>query len=58
MALKEMRPAEVGKVEDRDENRRLFTQEAELLLRLSHPNIVTAYEDFEWEGGPMSSWNL
>ncbi|MBA3943671.1 MAG: protein kinase [Herpetosiphonaceae bacterium] len=52
VALKEMRPADVAKSEDRDENRRLFTQEAELLLRLSHPNIVTAYETFEWDGRP------
>ncbi len=31
----------------------LFDQEAELLLSLKHPNIVIAYEIFEWRGRPF-----
>lgn len=52
IALKEMRPAEAGKPEDLQESRMLFGQEAELLLSLKHPNIVGAYEIFEWRGRP------
>lgn len=52
IALKEMRPADASKLENEDEARSLFAQEAELLLQLSHPNIVAAYEVFEWEGRP------
>jgi eukaryotic-like serine/threonine-protein kinase len=52
MALKEMRPADVTKPEDLQEFRTLFSQEAELLLRLDHPNIVDAFETFEWNGRP------
>ncbi len=52
IALKEMRPADVTKPEEQQEFRMLFTQEAELLLRLDHPNIVDAFETFEWHGRP------
>lgn len=52
IALKEMRPAEAAKPEDLEESRMMFGQEAELLLGLKHPNIVTAYEIFEWRGRP------
>lgn len=52
IALKEMRPAEAIKPEDLQESRMLFEQEAALLLALKHPNIVTAYEIFEWSGRP------
>ena len=51
-ALKEMRPAEANSAEDLQESRMLFGQEAELLLSLKHPNIVKAYEIFEWRGRP------
>lgn len=52
-ALKEMRalpdtpPAEI------EENRRLFTQEAELLRTLQHPNLPVVAETFEHEGRPV-----
>ncbi len=52
VAVKEMRPAEATKPEDLQESRMLFGQEAELLLSLKHPNIVAAYEIFEWRGRP------
>src|SRR5689334_643115 len=52
IALKEMRPAEATKPEDLQESRMLFDQEAKLLLTLKHPNIVAAYEIFEWSGRP------
>ncbi len=52
IALKEMRPADATKPEEQQEFRMLFTQEAELLLRLDHPNIVDAFETFEWHGRP------
>jgi serine/threonine protein kinase len=50
LALKEMRPADVSKPEELQEFRTLFVQEAELLLRVDHPNIVDAFEMFEWQG--------
>src|SRR3712207_2001581 len=53
IALKEMSPAEPAKPEDLRESRMLFDQEAELLLGLKHPNIVIAYETFEWRGRPF-----
>lgn len=52
LALKEMRPSDVSKPEELQEFRTLFTQEAEMLLRLDHPNIVDAFETFEWQGRP------
>ncbi len=52
IALKEMRPAEATKPEDFQEARMLFSQEAEVLLNLDHPNIVDAFEIFEWHGSP------
>lgn len=48
VALKEMRPPENTPPEEIAERRLLFSQEAELLLGLSHPNIVKGYEIFEW----------
>ncbi len=52
VALKEMRSAEPTKPADMQESRALFTQESDLLLNLSHPNIVAAFERFEWDGRP------
>ncbi|GAC1356403.1 MAG: protein kinase [Herpetosiphon sp.] len=58
VALKEMRPASNVPSESPDENRRLFAQEAELLLRLAHQNIVGAYEVFDWDGRPYVAMEL
>jgi serine/threonine-protein kinase len=52
VALKEMRPPESTPPEEIEERRLLFAQEAELLLGLSHPNIVKGHEMFEWRGQP------
>lgn len=49
-ALKEQRPAEALKPEEVAEGRKLFKDEADLILRLHHPNIVAGEEYFEWQG--------
>lgn len=49
-ALKEQRPAEALKPEELEESRRLFEQEARLVLSISHPNVVGGRELFEWQG--------
>ncbi|HEX6290794.1 MAG TPA: protein kinase [Herpetosiphonaceae bacterium] len=49
-ALKEQRPAEALKPEELIESRQLFTQEAQMVLRINHPNAVRALELFEWQG--------
>jgi serine/threonine protein kinase len=49
-ALKEQRSAEVLKAEEIAESRQLFQQEAEMVLRLNHPNAVRGLELFEWQG--------
>ena len=49
IALKELRAADISNINDDKEGRDLFAQEAELLLRLRHPNVVMAYEIFEWQ---------
>jgi serine/threonine protein kinase len=49
-ALKEQRPAEALKPEEITESRQLFVQEAQLVLRLKHPNAVSGLELFEWQG--------
>lgn len=53
VALKEMKPADASKAEDLQDARNLFQQEADLLLQLQHPNVVRAYEIFEWESRPI-----
>ncbi len=53
VALKEMKPPEGTSPEEIQERHMLFIQEAELLLSLKHPNIVGAYERFEWRGQPF-----
>ena len=52
VALKEMQPPPNTPPEELEERRMLFRQEAELLLSLKHPNIVDAYEIFEWHAEP------
>jgi serine/threonine-protein kinase len=52
VALKEMRPPENTPPDEIAERRSLFSQEAELLLGLNHPNIVKGYEIFEWHNQP------
>ncbi len=49
-ALKEQRPAEVHTPEEEAESRQLFQHEAQLVLRLRHPNIVAGEELFVWQG--------
>ncbi|WP_026369615.1 protein kinase domain-containing protein [Kallotenue papyrolyticum] len=49
-ALKEQRPAEPLKPDELEESRRLFEQEARLVLSISHPNAVSGRELFEWQG--------
>lgn len=49
-ALKEQRSAEPLKPEEVGESRQLFAQEAQVVLRLKHPNIVGGRELFEWQG--------
>ncbi|MCU0494193.1 MAG: protein kinase [Chloroflexaceae bacterium] len=52
-ALKEMRPATDLPPEEAAENRKLFTQEAELLSKLSHPNLPVIADYFEYQGRPV-----
>jgi serine/threonine protein kinase len=49
-ALKEQRSAEPLKPEEIAESRQLFEQEAQMVLRLNHPNAVRGLELFEWQG--------
>jgi serine/threonine protein kinase len=49
-ALKEQRPAEPLKPDEQAEHRQLFAQEAQLVLRVNHPNAVRGLELFEWQG--------
>jgi serine/threonine protein kinase len=49
-ALKEQRPAEALAPDEEAESRQLFQQEAQLVLRLRHPNIVGGEELFVWRG--------
>lgn len=49
-ALKEQRPAEPLKPEEIAESQQLFVQEAQTVLKLRHPNIVSGLELFEWQG--------
>jgi serine/threonine protein kinase len=52
-ALKEMRPPPDAPEEEIQENRRMFTQEADLLRSLSHPNLPIVAESFEYNGRPV-----
>lgn len=52
-ALKEMRPPDDIAPEDLAENRRMFLQEAELLSKLSHPNLPIVADFFEYQGRPV-----
>lgn len=52
-ALKEMRPLPDTPQNEIEENRRLFTQEAELLRTLKHPNLPVVAETFEHDGRPV-----
>ena len=49
-ALKEQRPAEALAPDEEAESRQLFQQEAQLVLRLRHANIVRGEELFECQG--------
>lgn len=48
-ALKEQRPDTPQTPTEAADNRRLFEQEAQLILRLQHPNIVGGEELFSWQ---------
>lgn len=52
-ALKEMRPPEDVQAAELEENRRMFMQEAELLSKLSHPNLPVVADFFEYQGRPV-----
>ena len=52
-ALKEMRAQEDSPPAEREENRKLFLQEAELLSKLSHPNLPVLADFFEYKGRPV-----
>lgn len=49
-AVKELRPDTMVSPSELADNRRLFEHEAQLILRLDHPNIVGGEELFEWQG--------
>jgi len=49
-AVKELRPDTMLSLNELADNRRLFEHEAQLILRLQHPNIVGGEELFEWQG--------
>ncbi len=49
-AVKELRPDTAVSASELADNRRLFEHEAQLILRLQHPNIVGGEELFEWQG--------
>lgn len=49
-ALKEQRPSDPLKPDEQAEHRQLFTQEAQVVLRINHPNAVKGVELFEWQG--------
>lgn len=49
-ALKEMRPPATISVEEYEDNRRLFEQEARLLRSLSHPNIPVVTDFLKHDG--------
>jgi serine/threonine protein kinase len=51
-ALKEMRPPDDIQSAELEENRRMFLQEAELLSKLSHPNLPVVADLFENQGRP------
>lgn len=48
-AMKELRPDTMLSPNEFADNRRLFEHEAQLILRLDHPNIVGGEELFEWQ---------
>jgi serine/threonine protein kinase len=52
-ALKEMRPPPDIPPEEVAENRKLFNQEADLLQKLSHPNLPLIADHFENDGRPV-----
>jgi eukaryotic-like serine/threonine-protein kinase len=52
-ALKEMRPADDLSADELADNRRMFLQEAELLSKLSHPNLPVVADYFEYQGRPV-----
>jgi serine/threonine protein kinase len=52
-ALKEMRPPDDISADDLADNRRMFMQEAELLSKLSHPNLPVVADFFEYQGRPV-----
>lgn len=52
-ALKEMRPPPDTPQAEVEENRRLFTQEANLLRSLSHPCLPVVADVFEHQGRPV-----
>ncbi len=52
-ALKEMRALPDTPQSEIDENRRLFTQEAELLRTLKHPNLPVVAETFDNDDRPV-----
>ncbi len=52
-ALKEMRPPPNTPPEEEAENRTLFEQEADLMEKLSHPNIPVLADRFEHDGRPV-----
>ncbi|GAB4113953.1 MAG: protein kinase [Roseiflexaceae bacterium] len=52
-ALKEMRPADELSPDELAENARMFRQEAELLSKLSHPNLPVVADYFEYRGRPV-----
>ena len=52
-ALKEMRALPDTPQNEVDENRRLFTQEAELLRTLHHANLPVVAETFDHDGRPV-----
>jgi serine/threonine protein kinase len=49
-AVKELRPDTMLSPNELADNRRLFEHEAQLILRLQHPNVVGGEELFEWQG--------
>jgi eukaryotic-like serine/threonine-protein kinase len=52
-ALKEMRPPDDLSPDELADNRRMFLQEAELLSKLSHPNLPVVADFFEHQGRPV-----
>ncbi len=52
-ALKEMRAPDDLTPDELADNRRMFLQEAELLSKLSHPNLPVVADFFEYQGRPV-----